>query len=147
MDEQTRLIPSGTKLIKNSVFFWLIYTASAIIFAIVATTISATDLPALWTFIIALAVSSAFLVGAYSVYSGLLSYYIEGTKRGHYRKGKSHLSKEELRSVKQMIALLEVQTEALYQLLEQKERLIEQEERLKHEIEKNQGKLQALLRQ
>lgn len=65
MSNKVALIPKGRKLVEFSLFYWIAYTFSVIIFTIVATILSLFNVSTLGTIVISLSVSSTVLLGAY----------------------------------------------------------------------------------
>lgn len=65
MNKRVPLIPSGLKLIKLSLFYWVTYTLSVIVFTLIATLLYLLGFSEAVYFITAFSLSSLLLVGMY----------------------------------------------------------------------------------
>lgn len=62
---RVRLIPKGRKLIKLSLFYWLTYTLSVILFTAIATILSLIGVSQIASFVVAFSLSSFLLISLY----------------------------------------------------------------------------------
>jgi len=149
MGKRPTLTPYGIELVRSSIFLWLVYTASTVVFTFVATSLSTANIPTFWVFTTALVVSCIFLIGAYSGYSLFFHYPV---KRGRQKQSESHLSKEVLElaeAAASLAATLEVFEKALDAVAATQNRnmaLILEMQELREKTRMNWSKLQAILR-
>ena len=75
MSKRVPLIPSGLKLIRLSLFYWVTYTLSVIVFTVIATLLYLLGFSEPVYFVTAFSLSSLLLVGMY-----IRRLYQEGTQ-------------------------------------------------------------------
>ena len=89
MSKRVRLIPSGIPLIRLSLFYWVTYTFSVILFTVIATLLYLLGFSEPVYFVTAFSVSSLLLVGMY-----IRRLYQEGTQTLNkiYHQGQTYLA-------------------------------------------------------
>jgi nucleoside 2-deoxyribosyltransferase len=66
MGKKLHLIPRGRKLLRYSIFYWIVFTLSVLVFTVVATILSYYEIFSItWIFASAIIISMAFLIGSY----------------------------------------------------------------------------------